>query len=68
MSKVTDIKNYLDTLVGGALPATYFELPDNLVIEDNSNLYLEKGYAVSFGPAENDTQNLSRRASYNKTI
>src|SRR6056300_545303 len=57
MSKVTLIKNYLDTLVDGALPAAYLELPDNLATEDNTNTYLEKGFAISYGPAENDSSN-----------
>ena len=56
MSKVTTIKNYLDTLVSGAVTG-YFQLPDNLATEDNTNTYLEKGFAVSYGPAVNDSQN-----------
>jgi len=57
MSKVTDIKNYLDTLVNTALPSAYLELPDNLATQDNANTFLEKGFAISYGPSENDTQN-----------
>ena len=56
MSKVTTIKNYLDTLVAGALTG-YFQLPDNLATEDNTNTYLEKGFAVSYGPGVNDSAN-----------
>lgn len=54
MSKVSDIKIYLSNLTGTTL-SDFFKLPDTLVLEDNTNLMLEKGYAVQIGPSENDT-------------
>jgi hypothetical protein len=56
VSKVSDIKIYLSDLAGSTL-TDFFKLPDTLVLEDNTNLMLEKGYAVQIGPAENDTEN-----------
>lgn len=56
MSKVTQIKDYLNAVVLAALPS-YFQLPDNLATEDNTNTFLEKGFAISYGPAVNDTSN-----------
>lgn len=56
MSKVADIKAAINALVSAAL-TDYYQLPDNLATSENSNLHLEKGFAVAYGPAENNTQN-----------
>lgn len=56
MSKLAGIKSFLNDLCQANL-TDFFKLPDTLVMEDNTNVMLEKGYAVNYGQSENDNAN-----------
>lgn len=52
MSKVTDIRDALNTIIQTALP-TYMKLSDSIDTIDNASVMLQKGFRVSYGPADN---------------
>lgn len=51
MSKVTDIRTALNTLVQTVLPE-YVKLSDAYETLDNANTLMVKGFSIGFGPAE----------------
>jgi hypothetical protein len=52
MSKVVDIRTYLDSLIEATVTG-YVKLSDSYQTSDNPNLSLSKGYSVGFSPGEN---------------
>jgi hypothetical protein len=54
MSKVTDIRSQLNTLIDTILP-DYVKLSDSYETPDNANVILEKGFSIGYGPSENTT-------------
>jgi hypothetical protein len=52
---ITDIVNNLYTLIGDTLTA-YTELPDPYAIENNTELFLKKGFAVGIAGASNEQE------------
>jgi hypothetical protein len=58
MSKVTDVRDALNTLIQTVLP-TYLMLTDSIDIPDNANLMLQKGFRVAYGPADNSGRDWS---------
>lgn len=55
MSKVTDIRDALNAIIGAQLP-TYRKLSDSIDTADNPSLMLEKGFRVAYGPADRSGQ------------
>lgn len=54
MTKVTDVRGQLHSIMGTVLPA-YVKLADNYEAEDNANPIFEKGYLIGFNAGENVT-------------
>jgi len=52
---ITDIVDNLYALIGTSL-SSYTELPDPYTIENNTELFLKKGYAVGIGGASNEQE------------
>lgn len=52
MSKVVDIRSYLETLVQATVSG-YVKLSDSHQASDNPSLILTKGYSIGFSPGEN---------------
>ena len=61
MTKVSDIYDALNTLISGTL-TTYSKLPDPYNVEDNTELFLKKGYGIAFG----DDTNTNRKVGCQK--
>lgn len=54
MTAIVDIEDELSTLITAALPA-YQSIADAYVTGDNTNLNLEKGFSIGFGPGRKVT-------------
>ncbi|RLC38723.1 hypothetical protein DRH27_01590 [Candidatus Falkowbacteria bacterium] len=61
MTAITDIYDQLVTLIEAAL-TDYVRLPDPYNVDENTELFLRKGYGVAFG----DDTNTNRKIGCNK--
>jgi hypothetical protein len=66
-TKVTSVYDALVTLIGTTL-STYTKIINPYIPEDNSELFLVKGYGVGFGNGENTERQLSCKLSVLRTF
>ena len=64
MTKISDIYDALDTAVSTALGSTYTRLPNPYSADENSELYLKRGYGIAFGAGANDRDSMGGIGSY----
>lgn len=61
MSKITDIRDALETLVAASFTG-FKKIPNPYLIERNANVFIDKGYGIAIGPAERVNLELCRMA------
>jgi hypothetical protein len=62
MSKITEIRDNLQTLIETALPGMV-QIPNPYELEKTANIILRKGYGIAFGPATNTERQLGCQLS-----
>lgn len=67
MTKISDIYDNLVTAVDTALTG-YDQISNPYTPEDNSELFMEKGFGIAFGPGENSERQLACRLSVKRTF
>lgn len=67
MSKISDIYDGLHTLISGTL-TSYTQLTNPYQREDNSNLFLEKGYGLAVSSGVNTNRKIGGKKSYQRSF
>ena len=67
MSKITDIREELETIIAAAVTG-YRQIPNPYEIEKTSNVILKKGFAIAFGPGTNTERLLSCQLSVDREM
>lgn len=67
MSKISTIHDAIVTKISTNL-STYSQLPNPYALEENTNLYLKKGFGVAVGPGERTDRVIGCQTSWSRTF